>query len=132
MYLCFFFSSRRRHTRCALVTGVQTCALPICTAEVAMASHHWPTWGAGEVSSLLANQRDAYRYVHDRTLFLANRGATLHELADQTAEAPVQAADFSPRGYYGTGNHDMKEVSPLSYVGRAPDRVRVYQHLEIP
>src|SRR3546814_2183608 len=28
MYV-FFFSSRRRHTRCALVTGVQTCALPI-------------------------------------------------------------------------------------------------------
>src|SRR3546814_3531533 len=28
-YLCFFFSSRRRHTSCALVTGVQTCALPI-------------------------------------------------------------------------------------------------------
>src|SRR3546814_13949248 len=28
--LVFFFSSRRRHTRCALVTGVQTCALPIC------------------------------------------------------------------------------------------------------
>src|SRR3546814_5933972 len=28
----FFFSSRRRHTRCALVTGVQTCALPIYTA----------------------------------------------------------------------------------------------------
>src|SRR3546814_6896490 len=27
----FYFSSRRRHTRCALVTGVQTCALPICT-----------------------------------------------------------------------------------------------------
>src|SRR3546814_21059446 len=32
--LCFFFSSRRRHTRCALVTGVQTCALPI-SARVA-------------------------------------------------------------------------------------------------
>src|SRR3546814_15258707 len=31
-YHCdFFFSSRRRHTRCALVTGVQTCALPICS-----------------------------------------------------------------------------------------------------
>src|SRR3546814_8353170 len=30
MCVCvFFFSSRRRHTRCALVTGVQTCALPI-------------------------------------------------------------------------------------------------------
>src|SRR3546814_7780765 len=31
----FFFSSRRRHTRCALVTGVQTCALPICLEEKA-------------------------------------------------------------------------------------------------
>src|SRR3546814_4744507 len=30
MCVFFFFSSRRRHTRCALVTGVQTCALPIC------------------------------------------------------------------------------------------------------
>src|SRR3546814_66581 len=28
-----FFSSRRRHTRCALVTGVQTCALPICVVR---------------------------------------------------------------------------------------------------
>src|SRR3546814_15403135 len=31
----FFFSSRRRHTRCALVTGVQTCALPICWGMLA-------------------------------------------------------------------------------------------------
>src|SRR3546814_16913401 len=34
----FFFSSRRRHTRCALVTGVQTCALPILHP-----------WGAGVI-----------------------------------------------------------------------------------
>src|SRR3546814_12901911 len=33
--VCFFFSGRRRHTRCALVTGVQTCALPICAATLA-------------------------------------------------------------------------------------------------
>src|SRR3546814_4525108 len=32
----FFFSSRRRHTRCALVTGVQTCALPIFWAAMAL------------------------------------------------------------------------------------------------
>src|SRR3546814_7526341 len=35
----FFFSSRRRHTRCALVTGVQTCALPICSATVYGPAH---------------------------------------------------------------------------------------------
>src|SRR3546814_3599771 len=33
----FFFSSRRRHTRCALVTGVQTCALPILSSRLATA-----------------------------------------------------------------------------------------------
>src|SRR3546814_6790372 len=36
-----FFASRIRHTRCALVTGVQTCALPIC----------WHGGGAGHVAS---------------------------------------------------------------------------------
>ena len=30
----FFFSSRRRHTRCETVTGVQTCALPISTTRI--------------------------------------------------------------------------------------------------
>src|SRR3546814_8641458 len=39
----FFFSSRRRHTRCALVTGVQTCALPILFTFSAQ-----PTPGARE------------------------------------------------------------------------------------
>src|SRR3546814_12084570 len=40
MFICFFFfSSRRRHTRCALVTGVQTCALPISTSST---PHHRP------------------------------------------------------------------------------------------
>src|SRR3546814_2724230 len=40
LYVCgcffcfFFFSDRRRHPRCALVTGVQTCALPICYSMV--------------------------------------------------------------------------------------------------
>src|SRR3546814_6045512 len=34
IYCIFFFSSRRRHTRCALVTGVQTCALPISAEAI--------------------------------------------------------------------------------------------------
>src|SRR3546814_8446541 len=35
LFVIFFFSSRRRHTRCALVTGVQTCAFPICYLSLA-------------------------------------------------------------------------------------------------
>src|SRR3546814_17940018 len=34
LFVFFFCSSRRRHTRCALVTGVQTCALPISSSSV--------------------------------------------------------------------------------------------------
>src|SRR3546814_7406283 len=49
-----FFSSRRRHTRCALVTGVQTCALPILDAELhdrpvgAPQNHHGDQQEAGD------------------------------------------------------------------------------------
>src|SRR3546814_4840755 len=48
-----FFSSRRLHTRCALVTGVQTCALPICPTSCASASSPKPAappgWRAGGI-----------------------------------------------------------------------------------
>src|SRR3546814_7519832 len=51
--LCFFFSSRRRHTRCALVTGVQTCALPISGA-VAIETAPFPALPAEPVGVALA------------------------------------------------------------------------------
>src|SRR3546814_19578396 len=43
----FFFSSRRRHTRCALVTGVQTCALPIWGAAESIALRRAPAPAIG-------------------------------------------------------------------------------------
>src|SRR3546814_3709253 len=41
--LYFFFSSRRRHTRGALVTGVQTCALPICDRVIVSVAPEYAT-----------------------------------------------------------------------------------------
>src|SRR3546814_2535321 len=46
LFMLFFFSSRRRHTRCALVTGVQTCALPISVAAAAAGAAHRGTVAA--------------------------------------------------------------------------------------
>src|SRR3546814_9031317 len=54
--LVFFFSSRRRHTRCALVTGVQTCALPIFFL--------WPA-GSGFKIELEAAVDTLHLYLHD-------------------------------------------------------------------
>src|SRR3546814_1317419 len=48
----FFFSSRRRHTSCALVTGVQTCALPISTF--------------GLTAAIWTRDRDAALWIGDR------------------------------------------------------------------
>src|SRR3546814_9187507 len=56
MFCYFFFSSRRRHTRCALVTGVQTCALPIYNSEHPVArwiadGDHWLTAWVGQMAT---------------------------------------------------------------------------------
>src|SRR3546814_18651970 len=50
MYCMFFCSSRRRHTRCALVTGVQTCALPIYrrVAEIHFEAQYVPDYHSVE------------------------------------------------------------------------------------
>src|SRR3546814_6254870 len=57
----FFFSSRRRHTRCALVTGVQTCALPICRCDEAL----WPAWRQGGENRLCGRRRRDHRAGRD-------------------------------------------------------------------
>src|SRR3546814_2584110 len=58
--LFFFFSSRRRHTRCALVTGVQTCALPI---YLLLHRDYDPARGA-RVNAMLDQVRKAVAVVH--------------------------------------------------------------------
>src|SRR3546814_919533 len=59
---CFFFSSRRRHTRCALVTGVQTCALPIWLEERKQILYLLGPVGGGKSS--LAERLKALMEVH--------------------------------------------------------------------
>src|SRR3546814_9302940 len=46
----FVFSSRIRHTRCALVTGFQTCALPICLPISSSAHFFCFSWRLGEIA----------------------------------------------------------------------------------
>lgn len=79
-------------------------------AQVQLGSHGWPTFGNARVRETLAGHRDLYRYVHDRTLGAANRGATIQELPDVLEGVAGLAQDASARDYYGTINHNAKAV----------------------
>src|SRR3546814_1736035 len=84
MILIFFFSSRRRHTRCALVTGVQTCALPI------YAEKHFET-----AIVLNPNLYEPY-YFYGRACMSAGN-------TEKAARQFMQAVDINPSGYEAPG-----------------------------
>src|SRR3546814_1878455 len=74
----FFFSSRRRHTRCALVTGVQTCALPISVARNAVGNRAWrcarlPRMAAAPCAVAVEGGRCAWRLAPHGRLLLQRR-----------------------------------------------------------
>src|SRR3546814_10093672 len=59
----FYFSSRRRHTRCALVTGVQTCALPISYDRLELVKGPQTVlWGPGASAGTVRFDRDTPRF----------------------------------------------------------------------
>ena len=79
-------------------------------AEIAFASHHWPVWGKDNIRAYLANQRDTYRFIHDRALHLANQGQVMDELGSELFFPKGLAADASSRGYYGSLSHNLRAV----------------------
>src|SRR5690606_29901969 len=66
-------------------------------ADVAFASHHWPTWGRDDWTAWLAGQRDLYAYLHDQTLRLANKGHTGIEIAEELSLPPELDALWAGR-----------------------------------
>src|SRR3546814_12856611 len=108
---CFFFSSRRRHTRCALVTGVQTCALPIsrarspdprpgeqCTrtcSNTRRCAHPAPTISAG-LRHGARHPRDTGRNPQDRELPARCRAVRRPHPAE-AEPPPSPAAGMPPR-----------------------------------
>jgi alkyl sulfatase BDS1-like metallo-beta-lactamase superfamily hydrolase len=79
-------------------------------ADVAFASHHWPTWGRENIVEFLSTQRDLYAYLHDQTLRLLNQGFTGVEIAEQFQMPPALDKAWHTHGYYGSVNHNVKAV----------------------
>ncbi|MCM1949584.1 MBL fold metallo-hydrolase [Streptomyces sp. G2] len=79
-------------------------------ADVAFASHHWPTWGNDTIVELLTHQRDLYGYLHDQTVRQINRGLTGTEIAEAFRLPPALEGVWANRGYYGSLSHNVKAV----------------------
>jgi alkyl sulfatase BDS1-like metallo-beta-lactamase superfamily hydrolase len=78
--------------------------------DVMFAQHHWPRWGKERIVGFLGRHRDMYRYLHDQTLRLANRGLTPTEIAAEVRLPPSLSRTWACRGYYGTVSHNVRAV----------------------
>ncbi|MFN3314303.1 MAG: alkyl/aryl-sulfatase [Hyphomonas sp.] len=78
--------------------------------DVMFVSHGWPRWGQDEVTDFMAHHRDAYKYLHDQTVRLMNKGYTAPEIAEVIALPESLGRKWYNRGYYGTMSHNSKAV----------------------
>ncbi|MFF5084487.1 alkyl/aryl-sulfatase [Actinoplanes sp. NPDC000266] len=79
-------------------------------ADVAFASHHWPTWGRERIATFVSQQRDLYAYLHDQTLRMLNQGLTGAEIAEVIELPPELDGAWHTRGYYGSVSHNVKAI----------------------
>src|SRR3546814_6124516 len=97
----FFFSSRRRHTRCALVTGVQTCALPILSRNT--------LWvGAVDADADHRKSSDEEGWLHPLSLGFAG-----------LLRGPAADSDASSEGRTRHGSHPFSTYSGPPRLGLA-------------
>src|SRR3546814_14349888 len=93
----YFFSSRRRHTRCALVTGVQTCALPIYLVDRAhrnesileLVRRFVLDLAAAPVDAIHRTAADIFLHVGRRRIRDRTFERPLHDLAGRSEERRV-------------------------------------------
>ena len=72
--------------------------------------------GNARITEAVEKYRDAFKYIHDQALHLANQGFTMLEIAEMLKLPPELASNWATRGYYGSVSHDAKAVYNL-YLG---------------
>src|SRR3546814_6783793 len=106
MFFVFFFSSRRRHTRCALVTGVQTCALPIYRRSGAL--------GPGDRALVRLERRGENRYVARITRRLARSAPQVLGIYERTEDGGgrVRPTDKKAKSAIAVDRRDSGDAEP--------------------
>lgn len=84
--------------------------------EILIAQHHWPKWGNKKIIELLEKERDAYKFLHDQSLRLANQGYNPVEISEEVKLPKSLEKDWYLRDYYGSFNHNSKAIYQF-YIG---------------
>lgn len=83
-------------------------------SDVVFQSHHWPHYNTKEepdgVKQYLLNNAAFYRYLHDQTLYLANKGLTAKEIAKKIEISEKLATNWFTRPYYGSVEINARAV----------------------
>ena len=78
--------------------------------EFKFQSHHWPVWGNAKIVDYWQKTRDLYKYLHDQSVNLMNKGYTGAEIAEMIKLPPELDQKWYIRGYYGTLRHNSRAV----------------------
>jgi alkyl sulfatase BDS1-like metallo-beta-lactamase superfamily hydrolase len=78
--------------------------------DVKFQSHHWPVWEKTKVIDYWKKQRDLYKYIHDQSVNLLNKGYTGVEISNMVQLPPELDTYWPNRGYYGTLRHNTRAV----------------------
>jgi alkyl sulfatase BDS1-like metallo-beta-lactamase superfamily hydrolase len=100
-------------------------------AEVHYGPHSWPVWGNDNIVQFLEDQRDMYKYIHDQSLRLANKGYTPLEAAEVIALPDELAHKWYNRQYHGTVHHDVRGVFTKELGMWDGDPVSLHPHIPV-
>jgi alkyl sulfatase BDS1-like metallo-beta-lactamase superfamily hydrolase len=78
--------------------------------DVKFQSHHWPVWEKTKVVDYWKKQRDLYKYIHDQSVNLLNKGYTGVEISNMVQLPPELDTYWPNRGYYGSLRHNTRAV----------------------
>src|SRR3546814_1916852 len=115
-----FFSSRRRHTRCALVTGVQTCALPIYSINPVNTNNFFRVgYQVEEVFTPVGMAFASVEPFENATI------EAFYQYEWEPLEAPAPGSYFS---FLDVGSRNAVDHASVSFGGAAEDPERSEEH----
>jgi alkyl sulfatase BDS1-like metallo-beta-lactamase superfamily hydrolase len=79
-------------------------------ADIVVGQHHWPIWTQEDAKRFLSVQRDMYKYLHDQSVRMINKGYLPGDIAEQLKLPASLDQQWYARGYYGTLRHNAKAI----------------------